>query len=162
MKLLKIKLGDDKMYTIRTFSITQQIVMKKEYIKFQELEDEKDNILFELEADGKKKKVNNNWVVKDNLTKKEKDRLATIEQEVIDFMIDVLRKCLSTNHKEFMKDKDQAKDIAVREKTADLVDGEDLRKIVQFAFNGTYVHENNVIVVDLNDPELKEASGDGN
>lgn len=155
MKFLKIPLGDGKEYTVRTFSVTQQLALKKDYKKYQKLEEEAENIQFETEADGKKKKVDGKWVYRESFSVAQKERLEKIEEEMMDFGVDIFRKCLSHNHNEFIKVENKEEDNKIKEKALDLVDANDLKKIIQFAFTGIYIQEKSLIVVDLNKVEVE-------
>jgi hypothetical protein len=146
MKLLKLTFADGAKYTLSTFTILETRVMKREHSKFENLQDEQNRIQFETDEDGRlKKDEQGEWIPREGLTDEEKERLEEIEDKSFVFMMDVLRKSLCRNHPEFKKVEDEEEDREVMEKIMDLVDMPDLRKIVQFAFSGTFVPDENII-----------------
>lgn len=152
MKLLKIPLADGKKYTIQTFTLLQKSVMKKEYAKYGDFQVQIDKILYELDEKGNFKKNEEGKRVyrgDENITEKEKVEIEKIQEVVMKFGIDVLRKCLSTHHPDFKKNEDIEKEQAIHEIAMGLVDEHDVHNIISFAFNGIYVREENVIDISI-------------
>ena len=158
MKLLKLTLSDKKTYTLCTFSALEAKVLRKEHRKYEGLQDELDRINFETDEKGKiKLDTDGRWVPRTSeLDEDDRKRIEDVEEKNFNFTIDILRKSLSKNHEQFKKVDDKEEDQIINDKTMDLVDLSDLRKITQFAFNGTYENEEDIL--DYSIPE----SEDGN
>jgi hypothetical protein len=142
MKYLKLTLADGKNYTFTTFSVLEQRIMKKEYEKYRDMQEEDNKIQFELDDKGDfKKDEQGKWIPKSKLTDKEKLKVQDIENLTFEFMFDIFRKSICKSHKEFVKTGDANKDSNISDQMQSLVDMSDLRKITEFAFNGTYFKE---------------------
>ena len=152
MKLLKIPLGDGKVYTISTFSIKQSIAFKKEFEQYKDMETEINKIMFELTPEGKFKLDENKKWVRKELSKEEQQKIDAINENVMNFGISVLRRGLAKLHKEFAIDNDPIKNKEIDEKVGDIVDLQDLRDIIQFCFNGVFIQEERVIEIKLSVP----------
>jgi len=156
MKLVKMKLADGKTYTFSTFTLLEQKVMKKEHGRYEDLQEEMEKIRFQTDKDGNLIKDDmKDVILRENLTKEQKVRLQEIEDEIFDFMIDVLRKSVARNHPEFKKQEDPNKEKEIRETLMGLIDTSDLKKITNFAFTGTYLTDEKYII-DLTEDEEGE------
>lgn len=139
MKLLKLTLDDGKNYTFQTFSVMEQRVMKKTYEAYQDKEDSSLKIQFEVDENDKlKKDSSGNIVPRLDLSIDERKKLREIEDTMADFSVDIVRKSLCKNHKEFVKTNDEEKDKDINEQIMSLMDGPTLKKLVAFSFVGTY------------------------
>lgn len=156
MKFLKIPLADGEKYTIQTFTLLQKRVMAKEYEKFNDYQDEADRINFEVDDNNQLKKVDGKLVSK-VVSTKDKERLKELEELALGLGLDVIRKCLSAKHPKFKKvlnedgKLNKEEDDKVTELVMSLIDESDIQNIVNFAFHGTYVKQDNVIEIALPD-----------
>jgi uncharacterized protein YaaW (UPF0174 family) len=139
MKLLKINLDDGKPYTFQTFTVMEQIVMKKVYEDFQDTQDDSLKIQFETDENKKlKRNAAGDLIPRLDLTVDEKKSLRDIEDKMLDFSVDIVVKSICKNHKEFIKTGDAVADKAANDKLQSLIDAPMLKKLVSFAFTGTY------------------------
>lgn len=146
MKRLKLTLEDGNNYTFQTFNILEQRVMKKSYDNVQNLQDDIMKLQCETE-DGKLKRTADGKIIpKDFVNKEDKIKIAELEDKIFGFSIDIVRKCLCKNHKEFAIPMaegkvDEVKENEIKEKIMSLFDTPTLRKIAEFAFAGTYIDD---------------------
>ena len=154
MRLLKIVLADNNKYTLSTFTVTEARYMQKQYRQFQKSEDEANMIRFETDKDGRFKTDNEgNWISRNRLTEAQENRLEQIEDGSLDFLIDVFRKSICRHHPEFKRVDDKEKDEEIQMKLMDLIDLPELRKIVNFSFNGSYMKEEEIIEINFGDED---------
>lgn len=144
MKLLKLNLADGKKYTFSTFTLKEMIGLRKKKNIFEGIQDEINKLTFQHDEQGniKTKPGTEEWLIK-TPTDEEKKRLTQLEEELMDLSIDICRKSICRAHAEFAKDKDKEKDQVIRENLMELMDVSDLKRITQFAMNGTYIREEN-------------------
>jgi len=154
MKKLKITLGDNKNYTFATFSISEQIALRKQFKNYMKIEEDMNKMKFEWDEskDNFKRDENSNLISK-KLTDEQQLKIEEMEETNVNYMIDIVRKSLCKNHPDFAKNSDKDKDSEIIEKIKNMVDLSDLRDLTFFAFNGIYTPTSNEVVIDVTIPQ---------
>lgn len=148
MKKLKITLGDGKPYVFSTFSLSEQIALKKQFKEYSKAEENLNKIRFEYDEEKEEFKRDEKGDLKiRKLTKEDELKIEKIEDNNIDFMVNIVRKSLCKNHPEFKLVDDKTKDNEILEIIKNIVDLNDLKDLTFFAFNGIY--ESTDMMIDV-------------
>ena len=104
------------------------------------MQEDLEKLQLETDEDEKLKKDElGNVIPKESISEEDQQKIEEIENQSIDFMIDVIRSSLCRNHQEFKRKQDPVEDRKIIEDIMGLVDLPDLRKITEFAFSGTFI-----------------------
>jgi len=152
MKTMKLKLADGKIYVFSTFTMRQRKGMRELYKKMSKFQDEVQRSRYEVDDKGKFKKDNDGLFILKDKTEEENLDVLDIEEKMIPLLIDIFRKSISRNHKEFKTDGGMK-----NEDVEDLVDIEDLKNISSFSMTGIppFIEANEY---DFSDLEVKSGS----
>ena len=95
MKVLKLMLGDEKVYSFTTFSMRQRIAIKEVYNKATKMQEEQDEIQFEKDDDGKYKKDKEDYRIPRELSNEDRDKIIDITQRMSKVLVDIYIKSIT-------------------------------------------------------------------
>jgi len=136
MKTVKLKLGDDKIYTFSSLSIRQRMSLKEVYNSAMALQDEANKAQYEVNEDGELKKDSEDLFIPKEMKDKDRDVLFELENKLVDVLFDIFRMSLCRKHSEFKIKDDLVEDKKLKEQILQIVDMDDIKDISQFAMSG--------------------------
>lgn len=137
MKIMKLKLADDKVYSFSTFTIRQQLALKDIVKEAMAIDTEVRNVEFKTDEKGELvREGEDNLPVLKTMTDQDRERMFVLQFKLVDILTKVFRMSVARKHPEFKQQEDEAKNIEINEKISDLVDLEDLRDVFAFAARG--------------------------